>query len=145
MLSDVTKPGVDVPTDSSRMIWQGYIKTVLGKNKIETSVVEITLSGADDKLLNRRLFYFCPPRKLILPKAKISYQVQQVNEGYQITLQTDNLAKNVLLGTEAEGFFSDNYFDLLPGERKTVLFKTDRVLDEPQKAFAVRSLVDTFE
>ncbi len=145
MLSDVTKPGVDVPTDSSRMIWQGYIKTVLGKNKIETSVVEITLSGADDKLLNRRLFYFCPPRKLILPKAKITYQIQQVNEGYQITLQTDNLAKNVLLGTEAEGFFSDNYFDLLPGERKTVLFKTDRVLDEPQKAFTVRSLVDTFE
>lgn len=145
VLSDVTKPDVVVPTDSSRMIWQGYLKTVLGRQKLENAVVEITLKNADDKLLNRRLFYLCPPKKLALPKTSVSLKVEQVNDGYQILLESAKLAKNVLLGAEADGFFSDNYFDLLPGERKTVLFKTDRILDDPQGTFRVKSLVDTFD
>jgi beta-mannosidase len=143
-LSDVTKPDTEIPTDSSRMIWQGYMKTVLAKEKMENVVVEITLKNLEGKLLNRRLFYLCPPKKLSLPKAKITLKVEQVNEGYQLILQSDKLAKNVFIGTEAEGFFSDNYFDLLPGERKTVLFKTDRILGEPQSAFRLKSLVDTY-
>ncbi|MBV6439612.1 MAG: hypothetical protein EPGJADBJ_01257 [Saprospiraceae bacterium] len=145
VLSDVTKPDVAVPTDSSRMIWQGYLKTVLDRQKLENAVVEITLKNADGKLLNRRLFYLCPPKKLALPKTSVSLKVEQVNDGYQLSLESAKLAKNVLLGTDADGFFSDNYFDLLPGERKTVLFKTDRILDDPQGAFRVKSLVDTFD
>ncbi|MBK7476670.1 MAG: hypothetical protein IPI11_11890 [Haliscomenobacter sp.] len=40
-----------------------------------------------------------------------------------IRLKADRLAKNVYLDfPEAEGFFSDNYFDLLPGETVEVGF-----------------------
>ena len=145
MLSDVTKLDVAIPTDSSRMIWQGYLKTVLDKQKLEHVVVEIMLKKEDGKLLNRRLFYLCPPKKLSLPKTKINLKVEQVNDGYQLTLQSDKLAKNVLLSTAAQGFFGDNYFDLLPGERKTVLFKTQGIIDEPQSAFRVKSLVDIYD
>lgn len=67
-----------------------------------------------------------------------------MNEGYQISLQSSNLAKNVYLHTEAAGAFSDNYFDLLPGERKTVLFKTDSILDSAQTAFQVKHLQQTY-
>jgi beta-mannosidase len=112
---------------------------------MENGVVEITLKDAEGKLLNRRLFYLCPPKKLLLPKVKISIKVEQVNEGYQLTLQSDKLAKNVVIRTETEGFFSDNYFDLLPGEHKTVLFKTDRIVEQAAAAFKVRSLVDTYD
>jgi len=145
ILSDVIKPDVAVPVDSSRMIWQGYLKTVLDKHKPETSVIEITLKNAEGKLLNRRLFYLCPAKKLLLPKAKVSLKVEQVNDGYLLTLHSDKLAKNVQLGTEANGFFGDNYFDLLPGETKKVLFKTEGILDDAEKAFTIRSLVNTFD
>jgi beta-mannosidase len=127
------------------MIWQGYLKTVLDKHKPETSVIEITLKNAEGKLLNRRLFYLCSAKKLLLPKAKVSLKVEQVNEGYLLTLHTDKLAKNVQLGTEADGFFGDNYFDLLPGETKKVLFKTEGIIDDPQNAFKVKSLVNTYD
>lgn len=145
LLSDVTKPDVAIPADSSRMIWQGYLKTALGRGKVEDVVVEITLKDTSGNLLNRRLFYLCPPRKLNLPKTKVNVKVEQVNEGYQLVLHTSNLAKSVMLSADADGFFSDNYFDMLPGERKTVLFKTNRILDDPQAAFRVRSLVDTYD
>ena len=144
-LSDVTRLDTPVTPDSSRMIWQGYLKTVLDRHKTENAVIEITLKSAEGNLLSRRLFYLEPPRKLSLPRVRVSMKVQQVNEGYSISLESDKLAKNVFIGTEADGFFDDNYFDLLPGERKTILFKTTRVLDDPQAAFTVKSLVDTYD
>lgn len=144
VLSDVVQSETSVHPDSSKMIWQGYLKTVLNNHKPENAVAEITLKDAGGKVLHRRLFYLVSPRKLALPRTTVNMQVAQVNEGYQISLQSSNLAKNVYLHTEAAGAFSDNYFDLLPGERKTVLFKTDSILDSAQTAFQVKHLQQTY-
>ena len=54
--------------------------------------------------------------------------------GYTITIQTDKLAKNLYLETDKKGFISDNYFDLLPGESKTIEFKTE------SKSFDINNL-----
>ena len=143
-LSNVTVPDLRLRPDSNRVIYQGALKTILDKHAAEDAVIEITLKNAADELLYRRLFYCVPPKKLALAQAKLTWQTKQVNEGYQLTLQCDRLAKNVLLQTGAEGTFSDNYFDLLPGERKIVLFKTKSVLDNPQAAFKAKSLVETY-
>jgi beta-mannosidase len=130
--------------DSSHMIWQGALKSMLNGQKPENVVVEISLRDEADKTLYRRLFYLTPVRKLSLPNVNIKMQVQAVNDGFNLILESDKLAKNVLLQTEAEGFFSDNYFDMLPGERRTILFKTKRIIDTPEKAFSVKSLEDTY-
>ncbi len=145
LLSEVVVPDVPVHPDSSRMLWQGYLKTVLDRHKTDDVAVDILLKNSDGKTLHRRIFYLVPVRKLSLPRTAVSVQVVQVNEGYQLTVQSPKLAKYVYLSTENEGMFSDNYFDLLPGERKTVLFKTDRILDTPQEAFQVRHLQQTYD
>jgi beta-mannosidase len=144
VLSDVTKPDITLKSDSSHMIWQGYTKTVLDRRKPENCVVECTLKSADGQILSRRLFYLVPPKKLNLSNAKVNVKVEQVNDGYQLTVQSERLAKNVFLSTSNKGGFSDNYFDLLPGEQKKVLFKTDQILDNPQHAFKIRHLADTY-
>lgn len=143
-LSDSSHPDMKISPDSSRMIWQGALKTILNKGKEDAAVAEITLSDHNGQLLHRRLYYFESPRKLALSNTKVVSKVEQVNDGYQITLQTEKLAKNVLLSTDTDGFFSDNYFDLLPGERKVVLFKTDKILEDPAKAFSIKHLVETY-
>lgn len=137
-------PNLTLSPDSSRLLYQGALKTILNKHEEKDAVVEIILKNAAGQLLSRRLFYGVPPKKLDLPQAKITVKAQAVNDGYELTLHGDRLAKNVLLQTTADGMFSDNYFDLLPGERKTVIFKTKSVLDAPQTAFKARSLVDTY-
>ncbi|MCB0534210.1 MAG: glycoside hydrolase family 2 protein [Lewinellaceae bacterium] len=143
-LSDVTKPDVVVHPDSSRMIWQGYLKTVLDKHKEEDAVVDIVLRNPDGQVLHQRRFYLVPPRKLTLPRTRVNIQVTQVTAGYQLTLESANLAKNVYLHADVPGRFSDNYFDLLPGERRTVLFKTESILDSPQEAFSAKHLQETY-
>ena len=43
-----------------------------------------------------------------------------------VEIRTDKLAKNVCMTSPfIRGEFSDNYFDLLPGEKRTILYKTD--------------------
>jgi beta-mannosidase len=84
------------------------------------------------------------PKKLSLSDASIRIKTEQITEGYQLTVSCERLAKNVLLGTSVDGFFSENYFDLLPGEQKTVVFKTETILDDPNQSFKAKSLVDTW-
>lgn len=144
LLSEAVLPEARVHADASRMIWQGYLKTVLDKHKPEDAVVEIILKDTAGNTAHRRLFYLVAPRKLSLPRTTVSMQVEQVNEGYQITLQSTHLAKNVYISTDATGSLSDNYFDMLPGERKTVLFKTGSILDSPKTAFRIKHLQQTY-
>ncbi len=145
VLSDVVQADTRVQPDSSRMIWQGYLKTVLNRHKPEDAVVDIQLKNSDGQLLSRRLFYLVPPRKLSLPRTAVQLEVKQVNDGYQLALQSPNLAKNVYLRSTAPGRFSDNYFDLLPGERRTVLFRTEQILDTPEDAFSLKHLQETYK
>jgi beta-mannosidase len=139
-LSEVVQPNTRAAADSSIVVWQGDLRNVLAKNKPESSVVEIVLLSEQERILSRRLFYAVSPKALRLGRAKITHTVEQVNEGYRIVLETNTLAKNVFIQTEAEGFFSDNYFDLLPGEKKEVFFKNEQILDTPAGAFKFKSL-----
>jgi beta-mannosidase len=145
ILSDVIQSDVMVSPDSSRMIWQGYLKTVLNGHKEEDAVVDIVFKNKAGQTLSRRIFYLVPPRKLSLPRTEVRIQIKQVNDGYELSLQSAKLAKSVYLRAAANGRFSDNYFDLLPGERRTVLFKTEQILDTPEAIFSVKHLQETYK
>ena len=145
LLNTLRLDSLPLRPDSSHLLWEGSLKKLLDGAKPANTVVEMTLTGADGTLFSRRLFYALPPRKLNLPNAKVNLTVEAVSGGYLLLVETGSLAKNVYLGTEAEGFFDDNYFDLLPGTRKAVLFRTEQVLDNPQEAFRVKHLAGACE
>jgi beta-mannosidase len=145
-LSDVETKNITVTPDSSKLVWKGTFRNLYRKEKPENTVVECLLKDSTGTVINRRLFYCVPPRKLNLPRVQVRIDsVEQTNDGYLIHLYADKFAKNVWIGTQAEGFFADNYFDMLAGERKTVLFRTESILDDPKTAFTTRSLSDTYE
>jgi beta-mannosidase len=85
---------------------------------------------------------------LALPKTRIQATWKQTNDStFQVTLHTKMLAREVNLTlTEKDGFFTDNYFDLLPGEKKAITFqnKGPVTLAELRRQLVVRSLVDAF-
>jgi beta-mannosidase len=88
----------------------------------------------DDELLHENLYYFTEPKHLKLPlRPDIRASVEAQEDGsYLVILTTDALAKNVFLAFEdTEGFFADNYFDLLPGTEAQVRFTPKGSLEEP--------------
>lgn len=141
ILSETNLPNISLRPDSSIVIWKNDMKEIAGR-KPENAVIEIVLSNADNQPVYRRLFYSDSPRKLKLPRADVNLTVKKDEKGYTLDLQSEKLAKNVLISTDADGFFSDNYFDLLPGERKTVHFSSSADIDL-QNGFRVKSLIDT--
>ncbi|MET3942657.1 beta-mannosidase [Paenibacillus sp. PvP094] len=59
--------------------------------------------------------YFAPSKDLGLKQAAIQVTEVQESDGSYLVLESDTLAKQVWISTEAEGVFSDNFFDLIPG------------------------------
>lgn len=74
---------------------------------------------------HKSFYYFEKPKNLNLPKGKIAKQITKTQKGFLITLKSSVLQKDVFLHTQTKGRFSDNFFDLLPNEIKTLFFETD--------------------
>jgi beta-mannosidase len=98
----------------------------------------------EDEIISDNIYYFNPPKYLTLPIPKIDSSIKKAKEGAEIILKTDKLAKNVYLTSETEGFFSDNYFDLLPGECKKIKFSCKENSFDYKKDIKIISLTDTY-
>lgn len=80
--------------------------------------------------------YFFKPKDLQITKPNI--QIKIINE-VTIEISSDVLAKDVFLSSENDTFFGDNYFDLLPNEKRIIKFS------KPVQNIKVKSLFDTLK
>ena len=101
---------------------------------------------ADGKTISANEYFFEPFKSLSLPTPQINLEVTRVRSGYKITVTSDKLAKAVYFSAKADGFFSDNYFDLFPDKPMVVEFRTRQniPLAEFRNQLKVRSLKDAF-
>ncbi|WP_336779714.1 beta-mannosidase [Paenibacillus illinoisensis] len=91
--------------------------------------------------------YFAPSKDLGLKPAAIQVTEVQESDGSYLVLESDTLAKQVWISTEAEGVFSDNFFDLIPGIPVKVKFTSREGLQNAGAAsetgaIEVRSMAD---
>ena len=71
-------------------------------------------------------FYFVKPKDLLLPDFETSkFSVEKTKGGFNISLASPVLLKDVYLIPDTQGKLSDNFFDLLPNEEKVIFFKTE--------------------
>jgi beta-mannosidase len=83
-------------------------------------VAELT-ERATGALLSRNLFTFVKTRDLALPAPELAVSVAPHEGGATVKVTARRFARAVWLSTTGtDGFFSDNFFDLLPGETATV-------------------------
>ena len=86
--------------------------------------------SADGEASN--ILYFDLVKNLSLSAPKVDFVVKEADgEKATIVVSTDSLAKNVMVMYDGEaGRFSDNFFDLLPGQSREITVATDRPADE---------------
>ncbi len=105
-------------------------------------VAELVENG---KILSKNSFYFEPFKKLKISHPTVGYSISGSETGFDIELKTDKLAKNVYLQIgDEKGFFSDNYFDLLPGEKVTIQLQTKLSEEKLKEVLTIRTLDDAF-
>jgi len=135
---------VRINANTSTVIFKDKLTDVLKGINTSEAVLSTKLYS-DNNLSYSTTSYFKEAKDLNLPEPHISHSIKAIENGYEITVSTRQLAKNIYFSyDEAEGWFSDNYFDLLPGKSKTIIFETDMSIDNLQDKLLIRTLKDTY-
>lgn len=80
----------------------------------------------DDAVIARKTVLFDPEKQLELPKAQLQKTVQIEKDQLIIKVSSDVFARLVRVESTCSTLpFSDNYFDLLPGEEQTITMPLD--------------------
>ncbi len=98
----------------------------------------------DKRILSKNIFYLVRFKDLNLSKPKIRKKITFTSNSHRIELSTDRFVKSLYLSLDEDVFFSDNFFDLLPGEKKIVTFSSEKKIEDFEKKLEVMSLVDTY-
>lgn len=86
---------------------------------------------------------FVPDKYLRLSKARLQYGLEEKDGLYTLTVESDVVVKFLEVSVnDADVVFSDNYFFLRPGEKKTITWQSDKKITRDDLRF--RSLVDTY-
>jgi beta-mannosidase len=136
---------VQIPAQSSAVSFSVDKASLSAKGDLRKSFLVFDLQVAG-KQLSRNLIFFNATHDLELPVApKIESSFAKMDGGYNLTLRTAALARNVYVSLgDLDVQTSDNYFDLLPGEPVTVALKTSATLEQVQSALKVMSLTEAF-
>lgn len=119
-------------------------KTLFSEMKDNNYILTASLT-IDGKSASSNLLYFDKIKNLNLPETEIRYKIIVAENLYDIELTADKIAKNVYLSVVGdEGFFSDNYFDLLPGRSKSISYKPADKEVNLEENLRIVSLVDSY-
>ena len=92
-----------------------------GKLSAANSLLHFTLKAKNGATLADDVFYFAYPKDQKLPEANIETSVRRRGNTIEMTLKTDKLARDIFVEVPVQGVrFTDNFFDLLPGQRKKI-------------------------
>lgn len=112
----------DLPANASSLFLKKHVGEILGKQDVATSFLHLVLKSKEGAVLSDEVFYFAYPKDQKLPKAHVDYSVKMRGNSIEMTLKTDKLARDIFIEVPLQGVrYSDNFFDLLPGQRKKVI------------------------
>ena len=111
-----------MPANRSTPAFTGSIRELLGEAPPQSVLLQARLDTAIETLAEN-LYFFRPVKELALPHGAPEVRVVAHTRHCDLKLSSRVLLKDLYLdATGIDGFFSDNYFDLLPGEPRTVRF-----------------------
>ena len=102
-------------------------------------VIKAEFYSENDTLLAKNKIYLVPPKDLDLPDPGMAYSVSDFEDYYAVTVKAERLAKNIFVSSALPSNFSENYFDLLPGEEKTI------TISKPDQVSSGRHHIESFK
>jgi beta-mannosidase len=136
---------VQVPAQSSAIYLTFDKAAISAKADLRRSFLVLDLE-AGGKRISRNLQFFGVTHDLELPVApKIEPTLGKSGEVYTISLKSPQLARSVYVSFgDLDVEFSDNYFDLLPGESVELKIKSSASPEQIKSSLKITSLTDAF-
>jgi beta-mannosidase len=137
---------ITVPANANTNFFEVKKSTFLAETgNLADQTVLVCELVENENVISKNSLFFKPFKELKIEKPQVSFEIAGAAGGFDITLKTDKLAKNVYLQIgDEEGFFSDNYFDLLPEESVTIHLQTELSEEKLKEVLTLRTLDGAF-
>ena len=134
---------ITIPANASTKVASIDTQALLNGAAPEDVVIQATFTAAGKTYRNN---YFLVQQKMMnYPKTTLHCKIARIGTGYDVTVRSDNFARGVYLSVEGETVhFSDNFFDLMPGETRTVRVASKLNAKELARRLKSLSLADTY-
>ena len=112
-----------LPVNASALFYEGDWNAVFEGCDPAASFVRLTLKKRNgEACVATRFFYPVYPKDQHLPATEISAEARKIDDcNWEIELSASQLARDVFIEIPVQGArFSDNFFDLLPGETRKI-------------------------
>lgn len=96
---------------------------------------------SDGKTIARNLLFLTDPKNLRLPKPVIKWSILGNNV---LEVSSDRFAYGVQVDVPDGVHLEDNYFHLMPGEKRKINFSATLPLEVVKKKISIKSLADTY-
>ena len=138
---------IDVPANASTKVASIDTQTLLNGAAPEDVVIQATFTAAGKTYRNN--YFLVQQKTMNYPKATLHCKVDRAGGEYDVTVRSDNFARGVYLSVEGETAhftdnFSDNFFDLMPGETRTVRVASELNAKQLARRLKSMSLADTY-
>jgi beta-mannosidase len=147
---------------NGKLLWSKSLKITMPSNGSAAvytlNLQDLPLNGKENELLlsaslvndkheiDRQIYYFEKPAKLKLPQPGIKTSISSNDNKFIVEITAEKLCKNIMLISDnSDVQFSDNFFDLLPGETRQVSCPATVSLEVFQKGFRTLNLEQTMK
>ena len=111
-----------IEKNSSSLICDIDMTEAVNEDNRNMLYLDMELVDEDEKLISSDTYLFVKPKHFQFLKPEIELSVSEEKERFVINLQTSVYTKCIRLDfTESDGIFSDNCFDLSPGQTLSLI------------------------
>lgn len=143
MLFEATK-NITTPANTSKIHYSTPVDNILKGKAANEVVVSARFIVANEPVASNN-YFLTRYKDIDFPQATISTDIVSSEGGYDVTLISDVFARGVFVSIDGiDNFFSDNYFDLLPGEKNTIHVTTSLDKATFAKQLKVQSICDAY-
>lgn len=134
-----------VAANTSVCVYRELLTSLLTPGQRRNNYLLLTLKDKSGQVLAREPYFFNAPKELDLPLAPVVYRMKRMDGVYEITLTSEKLAKDVFIEIPVQGArFSDNFFDLLPGESRKIRITSPFLTKDGKTDLNIKQLRDTY-
>lgn len=134
-----------IPDNVSQCVYQKSLSGWLTPEERQRCFLQLVLKDKSGRSMAESVYFFRKTKELLLPQTTVSYKMKLTEGRCELTLSSSKLAKDLFIETPIQGArFSDNFFDLLPGQPKKVIITSPQIQKGEGLPVTIKHIRETY-
>src|SRR5690554_1090736 len=136
---------INAAANTSQIVKRFRLSDLVTEAEKSHTLIHAFLTDSKGKIISTKDHFFYWPNKLDLPMTEVKTKVNYADGKYTVTLTSKKLAKDVFIEIPIQGAqLSDNFIDLLPGEKRTIVITSPLLKAADKTPVTVKHIRETY-